>query len=122
MRDVGRGIVQVVIVFGLDVRHIRKVEDDGEHDHHSGNDCVRDIESFVSSASARGVGGIEEHAADYRAEDPADAVAGLCEVDARGGVVAVTQNGSVRVSNGFQERQSRGDDTDTREEAHEGGI
>ncbi len=80
------------------------------------------IERLAACAAACRVGGIEEHAADDGAEDPSDAVTGLREVDAGGGVAQVAQHGSVGVGDGLKERQARGDQADARQERHESHV
>jgi len=56
------------------------------------------------------------------AENPADAVEGLREVDARGGVADIAENRGVRVGDGFQKRETGGDDADSGEESEEGSV
>src|SRR5690606_36666457 len=75
-----------IVLLGLEVRNIGKVKDTGQNSHDDGNAYVGNVEGFRSGAVARGVSGIEEHAADDGSEDPPDAIAGLCEVDACCGV------------------------------------
>ena len=66
-----------------------------------------------------GVLAVEEHAAGDGAENPADAVAGLGEVDAGGRVSRVAEHRRVRIGDGFEEGQARGDDADAEQKGPE---
>ena len=70
---------------------------------------------------SRRVRGIEEQAADDRAEDPADAVAGLGQIDPRGRIARRAEHRGVGIGDRFQEGQSRGNGANPGEEADESG-
>ena len=79
-------VLDVVIVLGLDVGDRSEEEDDGQDEDHHRHARVRNPKRLGAGALAGGIRAVEEHAAGDRAEDPADAVAGLGGIDARGGV------------------------------------
>ena len=107
---VGGGIVvvQVIVVLGFDVGNVGKVENDRQNGDDGGDADVRNLERLAARAFARGVLGIEIHAADDRSEDPADAVGGLGQIDARCRIARIAQHRRVRIGDRFQKRQSGG--------------
>src|SRR4029077_852460 len=81
-----RRIVHMKVVLGFDVGNIGKIEYDGKDDDHDRDTGVRNPERLAPGARSRGIFGIEKHAAGDWAENQADAVAGLGEIDASGAI------------------------------------
>ena len=94
-------IVQVIIVFGLDIGNVGEEENRRDHQHHQSHAHVGDIQRLAAGAVAGGVLGVEIHAAHDRPADPSDAVGRLRQVDARGGKALIAQHGGVRVGDGL---------------------
>ena len=89
MRDLGRGFVQMVIVLGLDVGNTGKVEDDGENDDHDCRHRRKESRASGCPCCCRLRPWNRKRCSRDRSKDPADAIAGLGEIDARGRVIAV---------------------------------
>ena len=74
------------VVLGFDVRDIGKIEYDGKDDDHDRDAGIRNPERLAPGARSCGIFGIKKHAAGDWAENQADAVAGLGEIDASGAI------------------------------------
>ena len=70
---------------------------------------------------AGGVLAVEKKATGDRTEEPADAIAGLGEVDTGRRILLWSQHRRVRVGHGLEERQTGGDDTHPQQEGPERG-
>ena len=98
----------------------REEEDDREDDDDHADE--RRTESRAVSLPVLMPGGIfriEEHAARDRAEEQADAVHGLREIDARRRVLRRTEHGGVRIRDRFEKGEAGGDDADAQQERPE---
>ena len=100
-------LINMVIVLGFNVGNVGEEKHQGEnHDQH-GHPGIRNPERLTARAFPGGVLGIEEQAAGNRPKHPADAVARLREIDARGRVLLWTQHRCVGVGDGFKKREAR---------------
>ena len=96
-----------------------KIEYDGKDDDHDRDTGVRNPERLATRALSCGVLGIEKHAAGDRSENQADAVAGLGEIDAGGGIFLWPQHRGVGIGDGFQEGETSGNDADAKQKCPE---
>ena len=112
----------MVVILGFDVRDAGKIENDREHEHDDGHDDIRNVKRLTAGAFSCGVFGIKKRAADDRAKDPTDAVAGLRKIDAGGRVLLWPQHGRVGIGDRFQEGKPDGNGTNTNEVADESGV
>src|SRR5438270_11033162 len=97
MRKSGGRVVQVVVVFGLDIGNACEVEKRREHENENAYRYVRNVEGFASGAAAVCVLRVEEHAADDGAENLAKAIELLREINSRLRIATVADLGRVRV-------------------------
>ena len=112
-------VVHVVIVLGLDVGDRSEEEDDRQDEDPHRHARVRNPERLGAGAPTGGVRAVEEHAAGDGTEDPADAVAGLGRVDARGGVARRPEHRGVGIGHRLQEGQAGGHDAHAEEKGPE---
>ena len=113
-------VVKVVVVLGLDVGDRSEEENDGQNQDYHRHAGVRNPKRRCARAVARGVLAVEEHAGGNRAENPADAVARLGGVDARGGVAGRPEHRGVGIGHRFEERQAGGHDAHAEQKGPEG--
>ena len=104
-----RFVVNMVIVFHLDVWHRREEEDDRKNYHDDADERVRNPEPFAAGAYAGRILRIEERATGDWAEEQADAINGLREVDAGCGVLRRTEHSRVGICDGFEKGEPGGD-------------
>src|SRR5438874_12991929 len=76
-------------------------------------------EPFTAGTDAGRIFRIEERAACDRAEEQADAVNRLREIDPRRRVLRRTEHGGVRVRDRFEKRETRRDDANAQQESPE---
>ena len=112
-------VLEMVDILGLDVRNVGEIEDDCQNDDDDRHRRIGDPKRLSARALARRVLAVKEQATGDWTKNPADAIAGLGEIDAGGRIAFVPQHRGVGIGHRLQEGQSGGDETDAEQERPE---